>query len=199
MLSALCFPSSSWSLSTRLIRMAHGIVLPLIRIIYARGVPSPARVRSSAYPSRGRALLIFLAGSRRMARYWLLQFILIPPKRGRAAPESRRTLLIFLAHWSAIIHFYLKVYMCLLWKIFDNFLPLGFHRKCFCVRVPDIIRKLKNKKLPVGTRYLSSFILRNGRLALSEQTTWWHSAKKHATWDYVIFRSIFKSAPGTVQ
>ena len=38
-----------------------------------------------------------------------------------------------------------------------------FVRGFFCVRVPDIIGKLKNKKLPVVTRCLSTFIFRNGR------------------------------------
>ena len=31
-------------------------------------------------------------------------------------------------------------------KIVDNCLLLGFHRQFFCVRIPDIISKLKNKK-----------------------------------------------------
>ena len=36
-------------------------------------------------------------------------------------------------------------------KIVDNCLLLGFHRHFFCICVPDIISKLKYKKLPVGT------------------------------------------------
>ena len=47
-------------------------------------------------------------------------------------------------------------------KNVKNFLPLRFCQKFFCVRVANIIIKLINKTLPVGTRCQSSFIFGNG-------------------------------------
>ena len=72
------------------------------------------------------------------------------------------------------------------WKIVNNSLALRFCRSFFCVRVPDIISKLHNKKMPVGTRSWWSFIFGNGRPKISEQKPWWHLAKKNAWHDFML-------------
>ena len=70
----------------------------------------------------------------------------------------------------------------------------------FCVCVPDIISKLKNKKLPVRTKFRSSFIFRNGGSTIWEQTTWWHRARKSALRVFLFSTDQYlKSAPDVVQ
>ena len=57
----------------------------------------------------------------------------------------------------------------------------------------------KTKKLPVGKKCQSSFILRNGRSKLQEQTIWWHHSRKIARHFYVLYRSKLKNALDSVQ
>ena len=73
-------------------------------------------------------------------------------------------------------------------KIADNCLPLQLCWYFFGVRVPDIISKQKNKKLPFRTRFWISFIFSNGRSGMSKQRSWWHCAKKTA-WPVFMFSS----------
>ena len=85
-------------------------------------------------------------------------------------------------------------------KIVDNCLPLGFHWQFFYVRVPNIISKLKNKKLPFRTRCLSSFIFSNGRSTMREQTTWWHRSRKSAQHVFMFPKNQYKKiSPDAVQ
>ena len=84
-------------------------------------------------------------------------------------------------------------------KIVDNCLPPGCYRQFFRVHAPDIISKMKDKKLPVGTRCRSSFIpqwrvdnVRTNNMVSPLQ-------KKRATCFYALYRSILKSAPDAVQ
>ena len=42
-------------------------------------------------------------------------------------------------------------------KIVDNCLPLQFHKKYFCIHVPDIISKLKNNKVASRNKMLIKF------------------------------------------
>ena len=76
-------------------------------------------------------------------------------------------------------------------KIIDNCLPLGFHRQFFCVRVPDIISKLKNKKNCQSEQDVDQvlYYVMDGRHCENDQHG--HTVPKNrATCFYVFYRSI---------
>ena len=70
-------------------------------------------------------------------------------------------------------------------KIVDNCLPLGFYQQFFCVRVPNIISNMKNKKLPAGTRCWSSY-------TMPEQTPWRHRAKNPSRYVFMLSSDQYK-------
>ena len=58
----------------------------------------------------------------------------------------------------------------------------------------------KTKKLPFGTTCRSSFIFHNGGWTISEQTTWWHRARKSVRHVFMFSIDRYKKiAPDAVQ
>ena len=76
-------------------------------------------------------------------------------------------------------------------KIVINCLLLGFHRQFFCVRVPEIIRKLENKKNASRNKMSVKFYIPQctvDNVRTNNMVT--PCQKKRATYFYVLYRSI---------
>ena len=92
-------------------------------------------------------------------------------------------------------------YLCLLCRNYWQLPSAVISSAGYCVRVPEITSKLKNKRLPVGTTCSSSFIFCNGRLIMSEQTKNDETAQKNSERHvFMLFTDqCKKSVPSVVQ